>query len=102
MNFKKKLKPEAEKKRIRVLFSGRVHGVGFRFTVEYIALNLGLRGWVMNLPDRRVELVCEGQEEDLKNLLKKIESTFPGFIREKNVRWSPCKNEFTGFGIKYV
>lgn len=101
MSSKKKIKLETEKKRIHVLFDGRVQGVGFRFTAERIALNLGLRGWVMNLPDRRVELVCEGRVEDLRDLLKKINSAFPDFVREQNVQWTPCRDEFSDFRVRY-
>ena len=101
MSSRKKIKAETVKKRVHVLFDGRVQGVGFRFTTEHIALNLGLRGWVMNLPDRRVELVCEGRVEDLKGLLEKINSAFPSFVREQNVHWAPCKDEFSDFKVRY-
>ena len=51
------------KKRIHVYYEGRVQGVGFRFTSEYVAQQLKLTGWVKNLPDGRVELVAEGKED---------------------------------------
>jgi acylphosphatase len=46
--------------RLRVLVSGRVQGVGFRWATEAKALELGLNGWVRNLPDGRVEAEFEG------------------------------------------
>lgn len=46
----------------RILISGRVQGVGFRFFVEARATIEGVHGWVRNLPDGRVEAVLEGDE----------------------------------------
>ena len=61
-------------RRIHVYYNGRVQGVGFRFTAERLAVDLGLTGWVKNMPDGRVELVCEGQEQKLHTILDKIAS----------------------------
>ena len=43
-----------------VYYSGRVHGVGFRYTVRSLASRLAVSGFVKNLPDGRVHLVVEG------------------------------------------
>ncbi len=50
-------------RRVRVLVSGRVQGVGFRYATQAEALEAGLRGWVRNLPDGRVEAEFEGSPE---------------------------------------
>jgi acylphosphatase len=47
----------------RFLLSGRVQGVGFRFFAERAARREGLRGWVRNLADGRVEAEVEGEAE---------------------------------------
>lgn len=53
--------PEARgRSRIRVLISGRVQGVGFRYSTVDMATGLGLGGWVRNLGDGRVEAIFEG------------------------------------------
>ena len=44
----------------RFLVSGRVQGVGFRFATQEQALQLGLTGWVRNIPDGSVEILAEG------------------------------------------
>ena len=90
----------AENKRIHVYCSGQVQGVGFRFTVERIAMELGITGWVKNLPDRRVELVGEGKEEDLRKLISKIDDAFSGYVRKKQVDWMPANGEFGSFEIR--
>ena len=59
-------------KRVHVLYSGQVQGVGFRYSVQDIAMNLGVTGWVKNLEDRRVEVVAEGEQKDLEGFLDKI------------------------------
>jgi len=47
---------------------GRVQGVGFRYFVQDRALELGLRGWVRNLPDGSVEAAAAGPPEALRRL----------------------------------
>jgi len=57
------------KRRMVALISGKVQGVGYRAFVRRKAQELGLTGYAENLPDGRVEVVAEGEEEDLKLLL---------------------------------
>jgi acylphosphatase len=54
--------------RRRYLIGGRVQGVGFRFFAQRIAVRLGLRGWVRNLPDGGVELEAQGDLDSLTAL----------------------------------
>lgn len=56
-----------------VLVSGRVQGVGFRWHVRKWADELGLAGWVKNLPDGRVEVWLEGQEKSVDAMLVWLE-----------------------------
>ena len=50
------------RKRMHILYSGRVQGVGFRFTAETMAVESGIQGWVKNLGDGRVEIMAEAEE----------------------------------------
>ena len=87
--------------RIHAIFSGTVQGVGFRFTTQRFASNLRLTGWVKNLPDGRVELVCEGSREQLENLLYKLDKHFAGHLKHRDIDWLEAKKTFTGFDITY-
>ncbi len=58
------------KRRLVALVSGRVQGVGYRAFAQRKARELGLTGYAENLPDGRVEVVAEGEEDDLKRFLE--------------------------------
>ena len=54
--------------RRRIVVSGRVQGVGFRYATQREATRLGLRGWVRNTEDGKVEIVVEGGINDVDGL----------------------------------
>lgn len=56
------------RKTTRYLVSGRVQGVAFRYWTRETADRLGLSGWVRNLPDGRVEVLAQGDEEAMAKL----------------------------------
>ncbi|MEA1906944.1 MAG: acylphosphatase [Euryarchaeota archaeon] len=56
-------------KTIHIVVTGMVQGVGFRYFTVRQAQNLGLGGWVRNLPDGRVEAVAQGPDEDVGALI---------------------------------
>ncbi|MBP7216881.1 MAG: acylphosphatase [Candidatus Omnitrophica bacterium] len=87
------------KKQLQVYFSGRVQGVGFRFTVRELADELDVGGWVKNLPDGRVQLVAEAEEEVLKKLLLSIHHSFARYIRDTDVQWLAAGGTFNNFQI---
>jgi acylphosphatase len=55
--------------RAHAFISGRVQGVGYRFSTQDAATEFGVTGWVRNLPDGRVEAVFEGTEAQVKQML---------------------------------
>jgi acylphosphatase len=62
----------------RYLIGGRVQGVGFRFFTEAAAAREGLRGWVRNLPDGRVEIAVEGDAEAVERFERSVRRGPPG------------------------
>ena len=88
-------------KRIHAYYTGRVQGVGFRFTAEDIARSLGVLGWVKNLRDGRVEVVAEAEEKVLKEFLGRINQYFSRYIQDADVAWQEPTGEFKDFGIRF-
>jgi acylphosphatase len=89
-------------KRLHLLFSGRVQGVGFRYTVKELAEGLGITGSVRNCPDGDVELLAEGAEIKLVELLRAIRSSRAGrHIVGERISWSPAQDNDTSFRILF-
>jgi acylphosphatase len=88
-------------KQIHVYYSGKVQGVGFRFTAEDIARELDLKGWVKNLRDGKVEILAEAKEEALESFLKKIQEHFGRYIQNTDIDWLPATGEFKDFNITF-
>jgi len=85
---------------MRVLYSGQVQGVGFRYTVKSVATGFELTGSVRNLPDGGVELIAEGAKDELEAFRQAIrESGLDHFIRQEDVAWQEARSEFHGFEI---
>jgi acylphosphatase len=90
------------RKRAHVFYSGRVQGVGFRYTAREVACGYEVTGFVRNLHDGRVEMVAEGNEEEVRAFLDAIQaSQLAGYIRGADVRWAEATGEFAGFGIRF-
>ena len=87
--------------RAHILYSGRVQGVGFRFTVQRTAADLDLRGWVKNLPDGRVEILAEGDREKITQLCQNLEKYFQEYIKDKNIDFTPAQENYTDFDIAF-
>jgi len=88
------------KKQVHVFYTGRVQGVGFRFTAIDIARGLGVYGWVKNLSDGRVEIVAEGEQGKLKDFLSRLNNSFAHYIKDAEVKWSAARLEFKDFTIE--
>ena len=85
---------------MRILYSGSVQGVGFRYSVKTLASGFEVTGAVRNLPDGRVDLMAEGTREELTAFRQAIrESGLEHFIRNEEVSFSEASNEFRGFEI---
>jgi acylphosphatase len=89
------------KKQVHVYYSGKVQGVGFRFTAEDIANDLGVSGWVSNLGDGKVEVLAEAEEDVLKDFLGRINQYFSRYIRDTDAQWSEATGKFRDFSLKF-
>jgi acylphosphatase len=86
--------------RLHVYFSGHVQGVGFRYSVKQLSLEFDVTGWVKNLPDGRVELVAEGERNELETFQAAIpDAGLRCFIRDSQSHWSEGTGQFRGFEI---
>ena len=89
-----------EAARVHLKVHGRVQGVYFRASTVEEARRLRLTGWVMNCPDSSVEVVAEGEREQLEKLISWCRSGPPGARREVHAEWEAPKEEFQSFFIK--
>ena len=90
------------RKRAQVFYTGRVQGVGFRYTVREVACGYEATGFVRNLPDGRVELVIEGDEAEVQAFLEGVRSSQLGsHIRGTDLTWLSVTGEFKRFEIAY-
>src|SRR5471030_391633 len=86
--------------RVTVIYSGRVHGVGFRITVRQLACGYEVTGTVRNLPDGRVELIAEGERPELEAFLTGIaESDLSGYIAGRHDTWQAAQGKLRGFTV---
>ena len=91
-----------KKIRAHVFISGKVQGVFFRATTRDKANELGVKGWVRNLRDGRVEAVFEGDEEAVKKLIEWCHVGPPAARVEKvEVIYEDYRGEFDSFSIRY-
>jgi acylphosphatase len=88
--------------RRRVLYSGRVQGVGFRFTAQRLAQDFAVTGYVRNLPNGMVELVAEGGLATVVAFLTAVRSEMGDRVRSESVYCEPPGDPpFSDFSIRY-
>ena len=92
---------EAAQDRREVYYSGRVQGVGFRYTVRRIATRFDVSGFVKNLTDGRVQLVVEGVAEELGRFLDAVDAEMGYYIVHKQQRTARATGRFRNFDIRF-
>lgn len=85
----------------RVIFRGRVQGVGFRYAVKQLARSFEVVGWVRNRPDGTVELEVMGEPGEVAAFILEIstESSVAHHIKSHFVETIPLFTGFSGFQI---
>lgn len=69
----------------RIIYTGQVQGVGFRWTCERIARDFAVAGYVQNQPDGGVLLECEGQRASVEAFLAAIDDAMAGHITGREI-----------------
>ncbi len=89
-------------RRAEILVKGLVQGVFYRYNTKKKADEFHLGGVVKNLRDGRVEVICEGAEENIARLVEWCKRGPQGAIVERvDVTWKDCLGEFKDFRITY-
>jgi acylphosphatase len=88
-------------RRRTILYSGRVQGVGFRWTAARCVAGLAIDGYVRNLVDGRVELVMEGEPEVLDTAAERLRDAMAGQIVDEAGASGLATGEFAGFRIQH-
>ncbi len=89
------------KVRARLMIRGRVQGVFFRASTVELALRLGLGGWVRNCRDGSVEVVAEGQDKKVEELIQWCRQGPAGAqVRNVQLHWEEHQGVFDSFSIK--
>lgn len=84
-----------------VHFTGRVQGVGFRFTSCNVARGFDVAGYVKNLPDGRVECVVEGDKAEVRRFIKDVQVAMGHHITNTSETESAATGGFTDFGVRH-
>lgn len=89
--------------RVIAIFKGRVQGVGFRASTKMIAHELGLVGYVQNMPDGTVKLVAEAEKSALERFLRIMKSKEilgERIVENLDVSYGESTGEFDKFEIR--
>lgn len=87
-------------KQVHLFVRGRVQGVFFRASTQREAKRLGISGWVKNRPDGGVEILAEGEEEGLKELIAWANrGPSAARVERVDVRWRSFVGDYPDFKI---
>ncbi len=84
-----------------IIFTGRVQGVGFRFTARRAANRRQLTGFVRNVPNGTVEMLAQGRPEDIDDCIQDLKEYFAGYLKETRIEEIPPDPRYTDFKITF-
>ena len=89
-------------KAVKVTVKGRIQGVAYRASTQQKATRLGITGYIRNVSGNEVEVLAQGSENDLSELIEFLESGTSGAeIDEFDYEWVEHDDEHFRFTIKY-
>ena len=92
---------ECSSQRREVFFAGNVQGVGFRYTAQRVAAGYAVTGFVRNLRDGRVQIVLEGQAQQIDSFLASLQARMRGYVRNMTATEVAPTGEFSNFEIRF-
>jgi acylphosphatase len=88
------------KARAEVIFKGKVQGVYFRDYTRRFATQMGVFGWVKNLPDGTVEAMFEGDRDDIEEVIRMLKEEHPlARVDDVITIWTESRNQYQRFEI---
>ena len=85
--------------RADIIITGNVQMVGFRTFLKNLADSLHITGYAKNLEDGSVNVVCEGEKENIEELISKVKEKLPSFadLKDVSTEYSDYVGEFVSF-----
>ncbi|HET7147269.1 MAG TPA: acylphosphatase [Candidatus Nitrosopolaris sp.] len=91
-----------KKIRAHIFVLGKVQGVYFRQNTQIVATSHGVTGWVRNLKDGRVEVLLEGYEEDVGQVIEWCHAGPPkATVDNIDINYEKYTGEFVEFSVNY-
>jgi acylphosphatase len=84
-----------------ITFTGRVQGVGFRFTARRAAQRRQLTGFVRNMPNGSVEMLAQGNPVEIDDCIQDIKEYFSGYLKEVKIEEIPVETKYIDFQITF-
>lgn len=84
-----------------IIFTGRVQGIGFRFTALNIASRYALTGHVRNLTDGTVEMIAQGPPDDIDSCVADIKDSLEDYVTDTKVNEIPLSPQYKDFKITF-
>ena len=85
----------------RLFISGLVQGVGFRRFIQKQALEMAVGGWVRNLPDGKVEVLLQGERQEVEMVIESCrQGPFMAEIEEVEIEWEEITQEHIDFAVR--
>ena len=93
---------DSKQLRLEAIVHGYVQGVGYRWRTREVARRLNLRGYVRNRADRTVEVVAEGPERALRELLSYLrEGPSAASVARVEEKWLPSRGGYASFEVRF-
>lgn len=87
---------------IHCIIEGRVTGVAYRAYVQDAATELGVVGWIRNMPEGKVELVAQASPDVLKDFIEYLnEGSLMAKVEGVSVEWRTAKQWYDDFSIRH-